>query len=166
MIETTTAQALRDAEIAQDNLNAYDYRNHRRLGWSFETDQSVGNGRRPLADAADLTAADAYAAFVDEQDATAADAYAAHVASIVRAAYAARTPVGETERSAYYDVTRYAFDVPSLALDANAVRSILAARDGQSMASYGSFGGYSTVGRVTQETPVRFVVESVYHIGD
>ena len=36
------------------------------------------------------------------------------------------------------------------------------------MASYGSFGGYSTIGRVKAdpEVPGAVLVESVYHIGD
>jgi hypothetical protein len=106
-----------------------------------------------------------YPVDADEAD---ADAYADYVRSAVKAAYATRTQVGETDRGAWYDTTTYQFSVdPAFGLTANRVRDVLAAGDGQSMYSYGKFGGYSTIGTVhPTETPGTFTVESVYHIGD
>ena len=112
-----------------------------------------------LAVALDDAAADEYDDFKAEQ-------YDAHVASAVRTAYAARTKHGETERGSYYETSKYIFTVESVVVDEQAVRRVLAAGDGQSMASYGSFSNYSTVGRVEAIAPDTFVVESVYHIGD
>lgn len=90
--------------------------------------------------------------------------YGAFIASIVRAAYASRVKVGEMERGAYYDTTRWSMKASGVT--AKQVRDVLAHRDGQSMASYGSFGGYSTIGNVTPVGTDEFIVESVYHIGD
>jgi hypothetical protein len=98
-----------------------------------------------------------------EYDDYAASEFLSFAREQVRAAYAQRTPVA-TERGAYYDITKYRITTPFPPV---LVRSILAAGDGQSMASYGSFGGYSTIGSVSADAyPNAVIVESVYHIGD
>lgn len=117
---------------------------------------------------ADERAAAALVRFPIDDDESNADAYAAFVRAAVKSAYAARTGSATVERGSYYDTTVYTFHIdPAFGLDANGIRDVLAAGDGQSMASYGSFGGYSTIGWVkATETPGTFTVESVYHIGD
>lgn len=99
-----------------------------------------------------------------------AAAYQSHVDAAIREAWAGdnRVRVGETERSAFYDTTRYLIRIdPALDVDESRVRKALAAGDGRKMASYGTFGGYATIGRVTFDgEPGAFIVESVYHVGD
>ena len=99
-----------------------------------------------------------------EYDDFAAQEYLRFARETVRAAYAAREKVGEMDRGAYYDTTTYAIRT---AIDPRVVRDVLSSGDGKSMASYGSFGGYSTIGRVEAGPESGTVlVESVYHIGD
>jgi len=101
----------------------------------------------------------------DQYDEFTAGAYDAFIAEIVRAAYAKRVQVGEVDRGAYYDITTYTLVASGVTVEQ--VRKVLSAGDGQAMASFGIFGGYSTIGRVQQMVDSgTFVVESVYHIGD
>jgi hypothetical protein len=69
------------------------------------------------------------------------------------------------DRGAYYDTTTYRVRLPK-GITASQYRSVIAKGDGQSMASYGSFGGYSTIGNVTDQGDGTALVTSVYHIGD
>jgi hypothetical protein len=117
------------------------------------------------ADAMEAAAeASAYAAEIAD-DIDNAAAYVVHRADAIRAAWRSSAVRGDTVRSSYYDTTTYTFTVPFDA-DATVVRDALAHRDGDNMYAYGSFGGYSTIGHVTEIAPRTFAVESVYHIGD
>lgn len=97
-----------------------------------------------------------------------AEAYEAHRLAEserpVREAWRNRVAIS-TDQSAWYDTTLYQMLLPA-GESASHVRHILAGGDGLTMASYGKFGGYSTIGRVTDNGDGTLNVESVYHIGD
>lgn len=95
-----------------------------------------------------------------------ADAYARHLTDgPVLASWRDRVAVGDMDRGAYYDTTTYRVALPP-GVSANAYRTVIARGDGRSMYAYGSFGGYSTIGNVTDNGDGTANVQSVYHIGD
>lgn len=96
----------------------------------------------------------------------AADAWLDHMTNgPIRAAWAARVPVADVERGSFYDVTTFVVVAPA-GVTASQFRSVISRGDGQSMYSFGTFGGYSTIGSVVDNGNGTFNVQSVYHIGD
>jgi hypothetical protein len=108
-------------------------------------------------DRAELQAAEAYE-YRDEDN---ADAFTRHA---IGTAWTESVEV-RVEGSAFYDTTVYRVVLPD-GVSASHLRSVLAKGDGQKMASYGSFGGYSTIGNAVDQGDGTALVESVYHVGD